>query len=188
MEKESKSMDDIITKLKAGDRKAFDDVYNVYWSKLFRTALAIVDEEDGAKDIIQDVFISFWEKVGATNIINLEAYLVQSVKYRCFMHLRSGKISERHIQRIEKIIATNTTEEEFFAGELQSLLDTRMASLPEKCKEVFYLSRFESLSNKKIAERLSISPKTVENQITKALRVLRLSVDKLAVVIALTLF
>lgn len=79
------------------------------------------------------------------------------------------------------VIAANTLEDEINAKELQSLLDESIATLPEKCREVFYLSRVESLSNKKIAERLNISHKTVENQITKALKILHTSVDKLAV-------
>jgi RNA polymerase sigma factor (sigma-70 family) len=65
---------------------------------------------------------------------------------------------------------------------LQHVLDESIAALPEKCREVFYLSRFESLSNKKIAERLNISHKTVESQITKALKILHVSLDKLATI------
>jgi RNA polymerase sigma factor (sigma-70 family) len=83
------------------------------------------------------------------------------------------------------IIAANIVDEEIEAKELQSIIDQRIATLPERCREVFYLSRFESLSNKKIAERLKISHKTVENQITKALKILHSSVNKLA---ALLLF
>jgi RNA polymerase sigma factor (sigma-70 family) len=81
------------------------------------------------------------------------------------------------------IIASNALEEEMDAKELQFILDQRIATLPEKCREVFYLSRVESLSNKKIAEKLNISHKTVENQITKALKILQTSVNKLAALI-----
>jgi len=73
-------------------------------------------------------------------------------------------------------------EEELDAKELQSHLDESIATLPERCREVFYLSRFECLPNREIASRLNISSKTVENQITKALKILHTSVDKLAVV------
>ena len=96
------------------------------------------------------------------------------------MQLRSGRISEKHLHQMNLIIASNELEEELDAKELQSRLDESIAALPEKCREVFYLSRFESLPNRKIAERLKISQKTVENQITKALKILHTSVDKLA--------
>ena len=97
------------------------------------------------------------------------------------MHLRSGRILEKHLNQMNLIIASNELEEEMEAKELQFVLDESIATLPERCREVFYLSRFESLSNKKIAERLKISNKTVENQITKALKILHTSVDKLAI-------
>ena len=96
------------------------------------------------------------------------------------MRLRAGRISVKHLQRMELIITSNEVEEGIDAADLQKILDEGIAALPEKCREVFYLSRMESLSNKKIAEQLHISPKTVEHQISKALKTLRTSVDKLA--------
>jgi RNA polymerase sigma factor (sigma-70 family) len=103
------------------------------------------------------------------------------------MQLRSGRITEKHLQRITTIVFENSVEEEVEAHELQKILDQEIAALPEKCREVFYLSRVELLPNKKIAEKLQISPKTVENQITKALRSLRMSVDKLTILAAILL-
>jgi RNA polymerase sigma-70 factor (family 1) len=166
---------------RAGNHDAFTEIYHRHFSMLFRIASRIVEDESAAKDVIQDVFISFFENASKREILNLQAYLLQSVKYKCFMHLRSGKISEKHLQRMQHIIVSNVVEEAFNAAELQEVLDKGMAVLPEKCREVFYLSRFESLPNKQIASLLNISHKTVENQITKALKLLRLSVDKLAV-------
>jgi RNA polymerase sigma-70 factor (ECF subfamily) len=101
--------------------------------------------------------------------------------------LRSGAISQKHLDHINHraVEISTSTEQEFDAQELQAVLDQSMDRLPEKCREIFYLSRFELLPNKKIAEQLQISPKTVENQITKALRILRLSVNKLVSVVLL---
>ena len=176
---------ELLDLLKTGDRFAFAAIYDRHCSSLFRVALNILGDSEIAKDVVQEAFIMLFEKVNERVIGNLQAYLFQTVKYQCFMHLRSGRISDRHLHKMNLILASNAVEEEMDAKELQSVLDQSIATLPEKCREVFYLSRVESLSNKKIAERLKISHKTVENQITKALKILHSSVNKLA---ALLLF
>jgi RNA polymerase sigma-70 factor (family 1) len=173
---------ELITQLKQGSRSAFEVVYNRYWTSVYRLACKIVEDDEVAKDVVQEAFISLYENATKKDILNVAAYLFQSVKFQCFMHLRSGKISEKHLARINQVVSCNSVEEDFDAQEMEAMLDASIAELPEKCREVFYLSRFNSLSNKKIAEKLNISPKTVENQITKALKTLRLSVDKLMLV------
>lgn len=170
----------LIDRLRSGDQNAFTVIYDRHWESLYRTALRILEDHEQAKDVVQEAFISLFEKANTNTIRNLQAYLYQVVKYQCFMQLRSGKISEKHLSQINTIIASNELEEELHAKELQVVLDESIAALPEKCREVFYLSRVESLPNKKIAERLNISHKTVENQITKALKILHVSLDKLA--------
>ncbi|HEX6226892.1 MAG TPA: RNA polymerase sigma-70 factor [Chryseolinea sp.] len=174
---------ELLDLLKTGDRFAFAAIYDRYCSSLFRVALNILGDGEIAKDVVQEAFIMLFEKVNERVIVNLQAYLFQTVKYQCFMHLRSGRISEKHLHQMNLILASNAVEEEIEAKELQSVLDQSIATLPERCREVFYLSRVESLSNKKIAERLKISHKTVENQITKALKILHSSVNKLAAIL-----
>jgi RNA polymerase sigma-70 factor (family 1) len=182
MESFNLSERELIDQLRSGDRNAFSMIYERYWAALYKTALRILEDHDLAKDVVQEAFIALFEKANVNTIRNLQAYLYQAVKYQCFMQLRSGKISERHLSQINTIIASNELEEELHAKELQLALDESIAALPDKCREVFYLSRFESLPNKKIAERLNISHKTVENQITKALKMLHVSLDKLVTI------
>ncbi len=177
------SDNDLLEGFKRGDESAFAVIYDRHWSVLYRLAWRILENHDGAKDVVQEVFISLFENISKREITNLKAYLLQSIKYQCFMQLRSGKISAKHIERMENIVISNVVDEELEAKELSRVLDQQIASLPEKCREVFYLSRFEDLTNKKIAERLKISQKTVENQITKALKTLKMSVDKLTVIV-----
>jgi RNA polymerase sigma-70 factor (family 1) len=170
---------ELLALMRGGDQAAFNAIYERHCEVLYRTALRILDDQEVAKDVVQEAFISLYERSKTSSILNLQAYLFQTVKYQCFMHLRAGRISEKHLNRMNAVIVTNELEEQLNAQELQQVLDRSLANLPEKCREVFYLSRFESLSNKKIAERLNISHKTVENQITKALKMLHMSVDKL---------
>jgi len=174
---------ELLDLLKTGDRHAFAIIYDRFFSPLYYTAIRILNDADLAKDVIQDSFIMLFEKADQRTILNLQAYLFQTVKYRCFMHLRAGRISQKHLQLMNLIITSNELEEEFDAKELQEKLDESIASLPARCREVFYLSRFECLPNREIASRLKISNKTVENQITKALKILHTSVDKFAIAI-----
>jgi RNA polymerase sigma-70 factor (family 1) len=172
-----------------GDEKAFNEIYHRYWKYLFRLSLNILHEESLAKDVVQEVFVDFYQKSSSRSILHLQGYLFQCTRLQCFMQLRSGKISQKHLERMHHVqAAANEVEENFDARELQHVLESKMATLPEKCREVFYLSRIELLPNKKIAEQLNISHKTVENQITKALKVLRASVEKMTVFALLLLF
>lgn len=181
----SKSDDrELLISIRNGDQRAFAILFERHWKRLYRAALRNIDDRDVAEDIIQDCFISLWEKSASREIENVGAYLYQSVRYKCFMHIRSGTISKKHLDRINSVATPQNPIEEFIdERELQAVLDHSMATLPDKCREIFYLSRFELLPNKKIAEQLHISPKTVENQITKALRILRVSVDKMISII-----
>ena len=180
---------ELLALMRAGDHQAaFNAIYERHCAPLYRTALRLLDDEDAAKDVVQEVFINIYERAKTVSILNLQAYLFQTAKYQCFMHLRAGRISEKHLNRMNAVTVSNELEEQLHAQELQQLVDRSLATLPEKCREVFYLSRFESLSNKKIAERLNISHKTVENQITKALKMLHMSVDKLVVIALFTAY
>jgi RNA polymerase sigma-70 factor (ECF subfamily) len=132
--------------------------------------------------------MSFYETGAKKQIDNLKAYLYQSAKYQCFMQLRAGKITEKHLDRMNHVIFSNIVEDEFEGHEMALILEKGISALPEKCRQVFYLSRFESLSNKTIASQLNISPKTVENQITKALKYLRTTVEQSAVLLFLFTF
>lgn len=169
---------DLLERLRNRDAQAFEMIYQSHWLSLYRVSCKILENESVAKDIIQDVFVSLWEKAPHHQILNIKAYLTQAVKYSCFMHLRSGAISQKHLTRINALLVSSSTEDEYDLKELQLNINESIQALPEKCREVFQLSRFEYMSNKKIAEHLNISPKTVENQITKAIRLIRLSVNK----------
>ena len=173
---------------RAGDRMGFNILFDRHWQPLFHLAKGVLEDEHLAKDAIQEAFAALYENAKARKIDHVKAYLYQAVKYQCFMHLRSGKISEKHLRRLQIVSSAKNVEEYINAMELEDILSERIQSLPEKCREVFYLSRYELLPNKKIAEQLNISQKTVEHQLTKALKALRLSVDKLAVIALLTDF
>jgi RNA polymerase sigma-70 factor (family 1) len=171
--------EELLLIFKSGDIQGFNTLFDRHWAALYRLARKILEDDDIAKDTIQETFVSFYQKSRGKEILHVKSYLLQSVKYQCFMHLRSGRITERHLRRLNTVASVNYVEEYMDAAELQNRLRQEIEALPEKCREVFYLSRYELLSNQKIAEQLNISQKTVEHQITKALKTLRLSLNKL---------
>ena len=173
---------------RSGDIQGFNTLFNRHWKSLYCLARRILEDDDLAKDALQEAFVALYQSPPEKEIRNVAPWLFQCVKYQCFMHLRSSKISRRHIDRLHTVSSANDVEEYITVQELEKLLLQEIGALPEKCREVFYLSRFESLSNKKIAEQLNISQKTVEHQITKALKTLRLSIEKLAVLALLATF
>jgi RNA polymerase sigma-70 factor (family 1) len=179
---------DLLVIFRSGDIQGFNTLYHRHWAGLFHLARKILEDDDLAKDTVQEIFVSLYEKATDKEITQVKPYLLQSVKYQCFMHLRSEKISEKHLQRLKTVSSANYVEEYMDGEELQALINHKIGSLPEKCREVFYLSRYELLSNKMIAEQLNISQKTVEHQITKALKTLKHSLQKIVLPIVLILF
>ena len=176
---------ELLSLQRSGNVQGFNALFDRYWISLFNLAKRILDDEHLAQDVIQEAFTSLYENARNRNIDHVKAYLHQAVKYQCFMHLRSGKIQEKHLSRLNTVSTSNNVEEYIHAAELEVIILQQIDALPVKCREVFFLSRYELLPNKQIAEQLSISQKTVEHQLTKALKTLRLSVDKMALLVFL---
>jgi RNA polymerase sigma-70 factor (ECF subfamily) len=106
-------------------------------------------------------------------LTSLNAYLYTAVRYQVFNIIRSGKVRADLFNRLGELFSKNGGEEILSEKEINRLLEQGVAELPEKCRQIFIMSRREHLSTKEIAERLEISPKTVENQLTIALNRLR---------------
>lgn len=156
---------------------AFEMIFNRYHARLFRIAMGVLHDENLAKDLVQDIFIDLWNRRHASNIKELSAYLLTAIKFQVLKQLRNGKLHERHLKIMQRVQFVNQTEESINFQELEKMLHESIDQLPPRCKEVFFLSRFENLSNKEISDRLKISTKTVEGQITKALSFLRANID-----------
>lgn len=163
----------LVSDMQSNDRSAFEKIYNRYWSKLYLSACHILRNKEASEDIIQEIFVSLWLKRGQTSIDNLNNYLFTSVRFQVFKAIRDGKLPSDLLQETEFLVSSYNAENTFAEKEISQRLDESIERLPQKCKEIFILSRKENLKVKEIADRLNISPKTVENQITIALRRLR---------------
>ena len=167
------------------DKKSdFSRVYSIYFPKLVRFAREFVLSTEDAENIIQDIFIYLWEHQEILgSLSNLNAFLFVLVKNRCIDFIRQKKLVERKREEFEMVMDKELQlkmyalqqfdENALSADDIEVILNNAINSLPEKCREVFILSRMEGLKYREIAERLNISTKTVENQIITALKKLR---------------
>lgn len=158
------------------DISGFEALFQINYRPLCASAYRIVQSKDIAEDIVQDVFIKLWEKRNSLTInASLKAYLFQSVVNQSINYNKKYRNAQIRESLFNAAISvdTDTTTEQMDYKETSVRIDTAIKSLPEACRMVFVLSRYEHLSYKQIAEHLQISVKTVESQMTKALKLLR---------------
>lgn len=167
---------EIISAVNTGDVKTFEMVFRTHYNSLCNYAYTFLSDHDEAEEIVQSTFIIFWEKRSDININHsLKAYLYRAVRNTCLNKLKHEKVKQKH----EKHVLTfsnsgeESTAQSVMKNELEQKIAEALTRLPEQCRLVFSLSRFEDLKYQEIAEQLSISIKTVENHMGKALRMMR---------------
>jgi len=154
------------------DRKGFEQLFRQYFPPLMAFAKKILTDEDDAREVVHRVFINLWEKrdeIDATT--SLRSYLFTSVHNRSLNMVRDRKkFSSEEMPDVAGEVDVGAQIE---AMELEEKIREAITALPEKCRQVFELNRFEGLKYSEIAAQLNISIKTVENQMSRALRILR---------------
>lgn len=168
---------DLFGRLKTDDATAFRRLFDRYYQILLAIAINLVKDAATAKDMVQEVFLRVWNKRSSLEVPrNTEAYLKRAVINRCLDHIKARKplvdISDQYSLSTKAPAAQELLE----ADELERVINKALAELPEACRTIFIMKRMEGRSLKEIAALLDISPKTVENQITKALKFLQASV------------
>ena len=169
------SLEEYCKRLNASDRDAFADLFRLLREELIRYVMRIVRDDALAHDLIQDVFISLWglrESLDPSR--SLKAYIYQMAKNRAIRHLRDERIhDEKHRiikgQSSNRIPTRDLPDMKVDAGTLKEKLQTWINELPERQREAILLSRFQGLSHREIADIMSISPRTVNNHIMRAL-------------------
>ena len=158
------------------DSSSFEELFRSYFTPLMVFARKILKDEDEAREVVQKVFISLWEKREEIDLkTSLKPYLFTSVHNRSLNVIRDRKkFSE---EEIPDVAGDWDVSAQIEAMELEQKIRKAIDSLPEKCKQIFELNRYEGLKYIEIASQLHISVKTVENQMSKALKILR---EKLA--------
>jgi RNA polymerase sigma-70 factor (ECF subfamily) len=156
---------------------AFEEIYLRYWKKLYSAAYKRVQSREVSEELVQDIFTSLWINRETAQVEMLSAYLYSAVKYKVINYLEKEM---SHRQYAEKKLAAgvsvdNSTEEAVLLNELNKALEIEIQKLPPKRQQIFKMSRQEHLSIKQVASHLGISEKTAENQLGKALKVLKVN-------------
>ena len=166
----------LFTLLKKGDITVFEMLFRTYYQSLCNYAFSFVQDRDEAEEIVQSSFLTFWEKRQAIEIkVSPKSYLYTMVRNTCLNVIKHEKIKQKHA-REEIAVAERSHEsvsQRVVSTELEEQILTAINTLPEQCRLIFKLSRFEELKYAEIAAQLGISVKTVENQIGKALKIMR---------------
>ncbi|NPA36612.1 MAG: RNA polymerase sigma-70 factor [Chlorobi bacterium] len=165
--------DFILYKLKKGDKDSFNYIFNKHYREMVLFAIGFVEDRDKAEDIVQSVFLKLWENRNKINInISLRSYLFKTVQNKCLDLIKHTNVKNK---AKEDIIANTQafSEDNIASYDLIEKLEESINTLPDTVKRIFTMSRFEDKKYKEIAQELSISVKTVEANIGKALKILR---------------
>jgi RNA polymerase sigma-70 factor (ECF subfamily) len=165
--------------LAAGDEAALRSIFDRYYTVLLGDVDRIIPDESTAKDIVQEVFVELWRKRADIDVhTSLRAYLRRAAINRSLNFLKSkqrflfSEHEDGHMAEQDPIVVA-LHDAAAQPENMESALHEAIRLLPEKCRLVFTLSKFEQMSHREIAEQLGISVKTIENQITKAMKMLR---------------
>lgn len=169
-----------ITALKEGSVEAINLCFDIYYAALCSAANYYVKQPTIAEEIVQGVFVDFW--INRENIptnSSVKGYLMTSVKHDCLDYLKHKKIEEKYADHFKDEMMDSYEDifDDLVNKDLQKALNNAINKLPKQCKEIFLMSRFKYMSYKEIAAALSLSVKTIENQMGKALRIVRAELD-----------
>lgn len=174
---------------KAGDESAFEAIFKNYYEDLCRYANKIIQDLESSEEIVQDLFCTLWDKKNHILLsTSLKSYLFRAVFNSCMKHIRHLKV--RQVHQKEVLHTTNEGQEDgkFEEFELELKIEKIIEQLPEQCRKIFKLSRFENKKYQEIADELGISVKTVEAQVSKALKILREELKEYLVILLFIIY
>lgn len=173
-----KSLDQhLLQNLKLGSREAFTKIYDHFWEEFVIYALKLLHDKEAARDVVQEVFCKVWFNREKIDISNPKGYLLRAVKNGTIDYIRKHQLKFCDEQFLVNEKARNNIEEHTNLSDTTNQIKLWADKLPDKSKEVFYLSRFDHLSNDEISKQLNITKSTVEWHISKSLKFIRMSMS-----------
>jgi RNA polymerase sigma-70 factor, ECF subfamily len=170
--------DDLLAqRLAEKDEAAFEQVFKTHFKNLHAYACTLLSRPEDAEEMVQQVFVKLWERQENLSIGgSLAAYLYRAVHNQCLNHLKHEKVKAAHQLYVAHSMKNNTPSapSRLMTRELENRFRQALNELPEQCRTIFQMSRFEDMKYRDIAGKLDISVKTVENQMGKALKLMRL--------------
>ena len=167
----------LIQEVKAGNKSAFALIFRKYYKDLVMFAGNYVSEKEICEDFVQNIFLKFWNERENIHIkTSLRAFLIKSVQNACLDHIRHQQVVRNHannVEAMEMALGLINPEQYTFYSELQTKLTSALDKLPQNYKQIIELSKIEGKKHKEISALLNISERTVEDRISKALKLLR---------------
>lgn len=176
---------EIVLRVKRGEERIFDMLFKHYFSRLCHFVVEYVADEEVAKNLIQDTFVTLWNKKEEfDDTTNLNAWLYSTAKNLTMNYLRNQKVSSSWKQKL--FLSQQQVELNYYSlaqfdtttltsKEIEQIIKDTLEQLPAQCRKVFSMSRFENMKNREIAHELDISIKTVETHLTKGLKSMRIA-------------
>lgn len=172
------------SRIQSGDRNAFELFFKEYYEKLVVYGIRFLNDQADVENIVQEFFVKFWENQTQLDINeSLSAYAYRSIRNACLNELKHQKVKSKYINETTHTSTDVYHEDPVEVDELKLKIASAIGVLPDRCRQVFLLSRDEGKRYKEIAQELDISEKTVENQMGKALKILREKLGEFLVVL-----
>jgi RNA polymerase sigma-70 factor (family 1) len=182
---------EILEGLKKNNISAFNTLYSNFSKPLYLYLLQKLKDPDICNDVLQDLFVNIWEKRESLHIdTSLKAYLYQAARYKIIDIYRSDVQYQRYLAdlagylMVDPVSITDRIDNRKKLQEIETVVN----NMPERMREIFILSRFEHQTTRDIATKTNLSPQTVKNQISKALRLLRLNYISIDILLLFTTF
>jgi len=183
---------ELVAAIKRDDQKAFRLIFDRYWKLIYKKAYSYLHDTAVCEELVNDVFQSVWQNRQRTDIQHLKNYLTAATRYRVYTHMHETR--NNPLTYVESYKDIEPLSEDSYAPpstrirDLNRQLESSLNEMPSRRREMFLLSRKEHLTNQQIAQRLGISQRTVENQISHALKYLRLKLGQVFIIALLLSF
>ena len=171
-----------IQRIKQGNTDDFRCFFEFLYPRMMGVACRFVDNEI-AKDLVQDVFVEYWEQKQMMEVANVSSYLYKSLQNKCLNYIKHQTVIDGYAAHVKiaqtrmEYLANNTDDNEIFRQvsnrNLSELIEASVAKLPPKCQEAFRLCYFHDMTCKEAAQVMELSPRTVEGHVQKAIALLR---------------
>jgi RNA polymerase sigma-70 factor, ECF subfamily len=165
---------ELIKAIRDGNAEVFRQVFDACYESLCQYAFTIVKDFDQAEDIVQSILMKLWERREELEIrASVRSYLFRAVYNQCINQLEHVTIRKKYDANVQNNPGRDEQQPDVFPGELEDNIRKAVDNLPQQCRTIFIMSRYEELRHSEIAIKLGISENTIQNQICKALKILR---------------
>jgi RNA polymerase sigma-70 factor (family 1) len=187
MSHSSYSDEDLLEAIRHDDEEAFAEIFSRYWDRVYHMTYPKVRSEAVTQEIVQDLFVTIWEKRRSLAIKNLESYFYASVRNRALNYIESQLVRRRYWIYYRRYLPTTveSTANTVELNELEEMVKVGISNLPEKSQLIFKLSRLEGRTISEIADALNLSEKAIQYHLTQSLKKLRVHLKDFIVIIAL---